>query len=197
MKRYRKKIVAATLPVLMAILIVGLCKTSAFRQAEDYVGLRIVEAIADMPIASSKSSIALDACELKAVNSCRMLADSVKRNPSILRDTAAISSLVAMFGADELHIINRSGIIEYSNVDSLLGYDMKSSPQSDKFMPAVLNPSFEYVQEPCRRGADGLCFVYVGVSRMDTPGIVQIGYRMEQHYCNSSSRALSALILKK
>lgn len=180
---------------IMAFAIVSLCKTSAFRHAQYCVGMKIVELIADIPYKSQRNVAQVDSCERKAVDSCRMLATFLKHNPSVLRDRAAMRSLVEMLGADEWHVTDRRGIIEYSSVDSLLGYDMKSSPQSDQFMPAVVNPSFAYIQNPCRRGVDGLCFVYIGVSRLDSPGIVQIGYRMEA-YNNRSLRNLSVVNAK-
>ena len=60
------------------------------------------------------------------------------------------------------------------------GYDMNSQAQSAAFMPALTNKKFELVQPPQLNGSFKILFQYVGVARIDKPGIVQIGYRPER-----------------
>jgi signal transduction histidine kinase len=80
-----------------------------------------------------------------------------------------------LLSVDELYITDAQGIVIATNNIATMGYDFKSSPQSNVFLEGVNNPDFELIQESQPRGADGLLFQYIGVGRKDKPGIVQVG----------------------
>ena len=98
----------------------------------------------------------------------------ILNNPDVLKEKGWPGRMEKILDVDEVHIINKDGIIVASS--SATGYDMRSNAQSKEFLAGLGNPDFEYVQEAQPRGMDQEIFQYTGVSRLDETGIVQIGY---------------------
>lgn len=111
-----------------------------------------------------------------AIEKARSLAYLLEADPSPLRSRAALTAAARSLDVDEAHIANAAGIV-VASTDDVVGYDMAAAAQSAAFLPATRDPSFELVQPPMPRGADGAMMRYAGVARLDEPGIVQIGYR--------------------
>ena len=65
-------------------------------------------------------------------------------------------------------------------MESYIGYDFASDSQSEAFLPAIMNKNFKLAQDPLPKGIGGEIFQYAGVARLDSPGIVQIGYKPEK-----------------
>jgi len=80
---------------------------------------------------------------------------------------------------DQLHVIDKDGIIVGSSIEDYIGFDMKSGEQSNAFMVIVEDPSKEIVQEPQVNVAEGIVMQYIGVARTDDKGLVQVGVRPE------------------
>lgn len=118
------------------------------------------------------SSIAL----LKA----RFFAQMIYYNPKIVTDYKELENAKNFLDVDETHISNSKGILIASFPQKYKGFDMATTQQSKPFMQALQNPKFELVQEPMMRGAADGIFQYAGVSRIGTPGIVEIGFEPER-----------------
>lgn len=103
----------------------------------------------------------------------KLIAELIKRDNSELK-SQNLKQIAKEVGVDEINITDQSGIIRWSTVDEIIGYDMASSDQSKAFLP-LLTGGAPIVQEPMKRGIDSVLFQYAGVSRIDEPGIVQIG----------------------
>ncbi len=86
-----------------------------------------------------------------------------------------INGLVESLGVPEIHVTDGNGVIQWSNVEDFIGFDFQSSEQTRPFLEGLENDDFQLSQEPQLRGTDGSMFKYVGVSRKEKPGIVQIG----------------------
>lgn len=110
-----------------------------------------------------------------AISAARTFARMVATDPSVIRDRSAFLELKRVLGVDELHVSDSRGVLIASEPESSLGYDMASRAQSAAFMPAITNRAFELVQTPMIKGVENRLFQYAGVSRIDEPGIVQIG----------------------
>lgn len=109
----------------------------------------------------------------------RAFADMIAADPSIVKDTAKLNAVKDRLMVNELHVIDADGIITESTIDAYVGFDMKSGEQSNAFMVIVDDPSIEIVQEPQVNVAEGVVMQYIGVTRNDTPGLVQVGVRPE------------------
>ena len=108
----------------------------------------------------------------------------IASDPSILHDTEKLDAIRKKLDVDELHVSDEKGVLQWSvSFDKSLnyrGYDMNSQEQSAAFMPALTDKKFELVQPPQLNGSFKILFQYVGVARIDKPGIIQIGYRPER-----------------
>ncbi|AZR74017.1 hypothetical protein BBF96_11805 [Anoxybacter fermentans] len=114
-----------------------------------------------------------------AIALARMIAILIQRNPEFL-NSEALKKLQKDLGViDEIHIVDENGILVSGTHPEFFGFDFHSSEQSKVFLEGIYDPNFELAQEPQPRGADGVLFQYIGVGRLDKPGIVQVGIRPE------------------
>lgn len=109
----------------------------------------------------------------------RAFADMLAEDPSIADDPEKLLEIKDRLMVNELHIIDEEGIITSSTIEAYIGFDMKSGEQSNAFMVLVEDPSIEIVQEPQENVAEGIIMQYIGVSRSDEKGLVQVGVRPE------------------
>ena len=124
-----------------------------------------------------------------ALSRARALARLVAENPTILSAArrSEFDAYARMLEVDELHVSDEKGVLVRSFPALYEGRSLADSAQSAAFMPAITNRAFELVQEPQGKGIsvgdkqiDGMVFQYAGVSRIDSPGIIQVGYRAER-----------------
>ena len=119
-----------------------------------------------------------------ALAKTRAFAQMIASDPSILHDTEKLDTIRKKLDVDELHVSDEKGVlmwsVSFNKSLNYRGYDMNSKTQSAAFMPALTDKNFELVQPPQLNGSFNILFQYVGVARIDKPGIVQIGYRPER-----------------
>jgi len=125
----------------------------------------------------STSSVAQLTEELKEeyLIKTRMFSQMVSLDPAILNDPAKLEEIRIQLDVDELHVTDAAGIIQWSTIPVYLGFDFHGNDQTEPFLPILTDSSFELAQDPQPNGAEGKLFQYIGVSRYDEPGIVQIG----------------------
>lgn len=109
----------------------------------------------------------------------RAFADILAADPSILDKAGALDDICKRLMVNELHVIDKKGIITHSTVSAYIGFDMGSGEQSAAFLVINDDPSIEIVQEPQENAAEGIVVQYIGVARKDEPGLVQVGIRPE------------------
>lgn len=128
-------------------------------------------------IASSKDKIADLTANLNEeyLGKARTFSQMISLKPEILEDPAMLERIQTQMGVDELHVTDDKGVIRWTTVPEYLNFDFSSSEQANVFMPMITDKSYELAQEPTPNGAAGKLFQYIGVSRYDAPGIVQIG----------------------
>lgn len=105
----------------------------------------------------------------------RAFAAILAAEPEIAESESQLSYVMKLLNVDELHIIDGQGIITNSTVPEYIGFDMGSSEQSKAFLDILKNPALEIAQEPQLNGAKNIMFQYIGVSRIDQPGVIQVG----------------------
>jgi methyl-accepting chemotaxis protein len=84
-------------------------------------------------------------------------------------------------GITEICIIEAGGLIEGGNIEAYTtsGFNMNSGDQSKVFMEIVDKPELEIVQDPMPNTATGKMMQYIGVNRIDEPGVIQVGLSAE------------------
>ncbi len=125
----------------------------------------------------SEEDIALLTKELSEeyLSKARAFSQMISLDPSIIENQEMLQKIKNQLNVDELHVIDRNGIIKWTTVPEYKDFDMGGSDQAKPFLQCISDPSFELAQEPQLNGAGGILFQYIGVARYDTPGCVQIG----------------------
>jgi len=108
------------------------------------------------------------------------LAKMLSLKPEIVSSASEIEDIRQLLSVDEIHISDEKGILIAGTVPDFIGYDFSSAEQSSQFLPAINQPDFKLAQDPMPRGINQEIFQYVGVARVDSPGIVQIGYKPQK-----------------
>lgn len=106
--------------------------------------------------------------------------EMIKFDPTILDNPVILDEIKNLLNVDELHVTDEYGIIRYGTVPEYYGFDFAKSDQAGEFMKIIDNPSIKIAQEAQPNGAEGKYFQYIGVTRQDTPGVVQIGNTPER-----------------
>jgi methyl-accepting chemotaxis protein len=96
-------------------------------------------------------------------------------------DFAYWQSICDDLGITEICIIEAGGLIEGGNIEAYTtsGFNMNSGDQSKVFMEIVNKPDLEIVQDPMPNAATGKMMQYIGVNRIDEPGVIQVGLGAE------------------
>ncbi|MDD3363711.1 MAG: SpoIIE family protein phosphatase [Syntrophomonas sp.] len=118
--------------------------------------------------------------DANALAKARAFAQMLAIDPELVSQTEELEKIRKMLDVDELHVSDGKGILIGGTMESYIGYDFASDDQSSAFLPAITEKDFELAQDPQPKGINKEVFQYVGVARIDTPGIVQIGYRPEK-----------------
>lgn len=104
----------------------------------------------------------------------------IKLDPTLLEDSERLLYVQDMLGVDELHVTDDKGLLLWGTIPGYIGFDFTTSEQAGAFLPILDDPTYELAQEPTPNGAEGKMFQYVGVSREDSKGIVQVGIMPER-----------------
>lgn len=107
------------------------------------------------------------------------VAESLKNVPDDQLSSEA-ARLAKSLGMDEIHIVDGNGILQWSNVPDLIGFDFNSSDQTKPFLKGLNDPNYAFAQDAQPRGSDNVLFQYIAVARVGKPGLVQIGVTPEE-----------------
>ncbi len=110
----------------------------------------------------------------------RIFSYVIAKNPQMLDSLEEMQKVTKILDVDEVHVTDENGILLWGNMPQYYGMDFHAGDQTAPFLAILENSSFELVQEPQPKQADGEMFQYIGVSRMDQKGIVQVGVEPEK-----------------
>jgi len=144
----------------------------------------------------STETAVLHQLDKKNIALAQTLAFLVNEDPDKL-EPQNMAYLARLFGVDEVHVTDGNGILQYGNIADFYGYDFASGDQTRPLLEILKNPSLTIAQEPQPRGSDGVMFQYISVSRIDQPGIVQVGVSMQtiEEIKGLGNRALLLIII--
>ncbi len=114
-----------------------------------------------------------------AIAITKLIARMMKNDSALLETKVLIELVKEISYIDEIHIVDKNGILTYSSESEFIGFDFNSSEQTKPFLNGIHDSNFILAQNPQFRGSDGVLFQYIGVSRLDEPGVVQIGISPE------------------
>lgn len=152
----------------------------AAENAKSLIFLKVDDLVKQLEINQKNVEEIRAESDSNALAKARAFAQMLKLDPSLAQDPQRIEQIREALDVDELHVSDKNGILIGSSLQSYIGYDYASDPQSAAFLPAMTDKSFELAQDPQPKGIDKQIFQYAGVARLDEPGIVQIGYSPEK-----------------
>jgi hypothetical protein len=111
---------------------------------------------------------------------CRMITRLLDAG-SFSLDLKDLEDFARWVGIDEIYITDSDGVTVGSNQPAAYGWRFPDDPKAQAFVFRKLIQSKDGVvtQVIRARDLDNLMFKFVGVSRTDEPGIVQVGYKAE------------------
>ena len=111
---------------------------------------------------------------------CRMITKLLESN-SLSLDQKSLDQFASWVGIDEIYITDSDAVTVGSNLESAYGWRFPDDPKAQAFVfRQLINSKDGVVAQPIKsRDIDSQMFKFVGVSRTDEPGIVQVGYRAE------------------
>ncbi len=100
---------------------------------------------------------------------------------SVSQECTDLAQLAKWVNIDEIYITDSDGVTVGSNLEAAYGWRFPDDPKAQAFAFRSLISSKEGVvtQTIKARDLDSQMFKFVGVSRIDEPGIVQIGFKAE------------------
>ena len=178
--KLRGKIVLVTgLIIIIAIVIQGvfnIIKTSS--SIESVVELQLLDQVVSIEkeILSAKQTIEItkNAINEKNIALTQSVAKIIDIDPTWLEERK-MTELATLLGVSELHVTDGKGVLLYGNIPGFYGFDFNTSEQTLPFVELIGKRGATLAQEPSPRGTDNALFQYIGVARIDEPGVVQIG----------------------
>ncbi len=94
-------------------------------------------------------------------------------------DPASMAEFASFVGVDEIYITDADGVTVGSNIEGAIGWKFPEDPNAQAYVfRKLIKQKDGVVTQPISiRDIDKAMFKFVGVSRTDEPGIVQVGYR--------------------
>lgn len=105
---------------------------------------------------------------------CRSFAMLIGQNPALLQEQNELSKIQEQLEIDEILITDEKGIVKCSTILDYLDMNFADRESTRDFLEILDDDSVEIVQEVVTN-ALGKPVQYIGVSRQDQKGIVQIG----------------------
>lgn len=172
---------------LMPILIITFLATSSIGILS-YIGeknalTRIMENMTALKVDETKGLIAEREDNVKSLKQAldkylisvtKGIAEVLKTVPEDkLNDES--KRLAQSLGITEIHITDGDGVLRWGSIPEFYGFDFRTSDQTKPFLPGITDKNFALAQNPQPRGSNKELFQYITVSRLDKPGLVQIG----------------------
>lgn len=119
-----------------------------------------------------------DALNEELFNTGEQLADLMK---SIKIDNRFLEQFSRDTGISEFYITNSKGVTVLSNNPAGIGFTIEDNPESQAypFYAILKNPKHRVSQAMKQRDIDNRFFKFVGLSRKDETGIIQMGLSLE------------------
>jgi methyl-accepting chemotaxis protein len=190
MKLSQKLLIPMTILSILSLLIVGfvserMAESEVMSRFESEVDTILTSTVDRFNANAETTDAVLSSFGEKNVAIANSIADlvnaEVKGGSHSVDDFSYWQSICDDLGITEICIIEAGGLIEGGNVEAYTtsGFNMNSGDQSKVFMEIVDKPELEIVQDPMPNAATGKMMQYIGVNRIDEPGVIQVGISAE------------------
>lgn len=202
MKLKHKLIIPMTSATILAILILSIIsynfgKKQIYNQIDEITSSKINEVENYVKGQEEKIEALKEDLSKDYISKAKTVAYVISKSPDILESTDDLCKLAENMNIDEINICDERGILRWgTDIEKIYGFDFSKSEQSKLFLKGLTDKNFSLVQEPQERGVDKVLFQYIGVSRIDKTGIVQIGLkpeRMERELEKSNLKNISSM----
>jgi len=179
MKLKGKIVLITSLIIILAIGTQSLISTiTTTRSLDRVIELQMKDQVENLQSeylsAQDVVEITKEALNDKVIALSKSIAVMIREDQTYL-ETERMVELAKILEVDEIHVTDEQGILLYGNIPDFFDFDFKETEQTLPFMELIDQSNGTLVQEPSPRGTDGTLFQYFGVSRLDTPGVIQIG----------------------
>lgn len=179
MKLKGKIVLITSLIIVLAIGVQSLISTiTTTRSLDRVIEMQLKDQVENLKSeylsAEDVVDITKEALNKKIIAMARSIAVMIREDQTYL-ETERMIELASILEVDEIHVTDGEGILLYGNIPDFYNFDFNESEQTKPFLNLIGQNSGQLVQEPSPRGTDGTLFQYFGVSRLDTPGVIQIG----------------------
>ncbi|MBC8062766.1 MAG: methyl-accepting chemotaxis protein, partial [Clostridiaceae bacterium] len=172
------------IPIIILITAcLGISGVYTYLQTKDNLVLNIINASLDSQMGTLIDSIKnnddtkkIVQVELDKKNIA--IAKSVAEMIALDKSLMSIDNMIELakkLDVAEVHVTNGKGVLTNGSIKDFIGFDFSTSDQTKPFLPILTDKNITLAQVPTPRGTDKNLFQYVGVSRIDEPGIVQVG----------------------
>lgn len=105
----------------------------------------------------------------------------IEQNPNVLESQEELDKIRKLLNVDELHVVDENGFLRYGTEEKYFDFDFSTTEQTSAFLQILEDPTITLVQDIMPNGAEQAIMQYVGVARLDAPGIVQVGIAPERY----------------
>jgi len=144
---------------------------SEMRHVADAVSHQII-------LSENITNSTLDMMNQKNIVLAQALATIIAEEPDNLQNEN-MARLCTLLQVSEVHVTDENGILSWGSMPDFFGLDFSTNDQTRPLLAILDDPSLVIAQEPQPRAIDGTLFQYISVSRIDKPGIVQVGVEMK------------------
>jgi len=179
MKLRTKILLITSLIIIMSISLIGIFNTISTDNAfTKTISLQLHDELVNFESAIDSSTeivnITKAALNKKNIDLTLSIAHMIDADSTLL-ELSKMEKLATDLNVSEIHVIDGDGVLFVGNIEDFFGFDFNTTDQTLPFIDLIGKPGSSLAQEPSPRGADNQLFQYIGVSRVDAPGIVQIG----------------------
>jgi methyl-accepting chemotaxis protein len=168
--------------LLLSLVLISVTSYSIMRESTYVIVRSELKNVTDsaghqMLMADQVTVSALEMMNQKNIALAKALTVIIAADPASLSN-AGMTRLCELFGVAEVHVTDEKGVLLWGSVPDFFGLDFYTNEQTLPLTVIIDDPSRTIAQELQPRAVDGMLFQYITVSRLDQPGIVQVGVEM-------------------
>mgnify|MGYP001271714790 CR=1 FL=1 len=172
-------VLISSIIIILTISAQGIVNTLTSNDSiETVVELQLKDQLTNLEssITSANEVLAItrSALDEKNIALAKSVAQLITDNPTWL-EPAKMIELAKFLSVSEIHVTDGNGVLRFGNIEGFYGFDFNTTDQTRPFIPLISSKTGAIAQAPSPRGTDNVLFQYISVSRLDEPGIVQVG----------------------